>query len=347
MKKRLFLFQIALSLLAIGLLFAYIGIDRIYEEAVKADLKYLALAVFFYLLCNLALAWRSKRILDELGEKLPFITMLRCHFLGMLASDVTPARTGYFLTAFSLSNYAPLDKSMVSILGPQLFDFSIKVIGSIIGILLVLSVSGALSENLPFLVLGIAIILAFIILMLLLLFSKRFIVILEEWSEKLLHAFEPLSKNAYYVKLFRFKRLMRKRILKFLKKMQESAWAIRKITPEIFIFSLIAWAFKSVEWYFIGISIGMHFDLVFYAFLQTLLSLMQFIPSPTVAGAGVAEAGAIILLGIVGISGTKAFTYSILTRATMIALDLLGLIELGKAPETFKKLFEQGKKGKV
>src|SRR3989338_8653450 len=94
----------------------------------------------------------------------------------MLLADFTPARSGYFATAAHMHyKYdVPSDKALVSVFGPQIFDFVLKVIASMAGVLLLLSKFLKEGEG-SILYLAGTLMVIIVIVMLLLLFSARFL----------------------------------------------------------------------------------------------------------------------------------------------------------------------------
>ncbi|HUW85528.1 MAG TPA: lysylphosphatidylglycerol synthase domain-containing protein, partial [Methanoregula sp.] len=67
------------------------------------DIRFILLAGLCYLLNNLLMAYRIKRILFALGENIRFRLVFFSHMAGMLLSDFTPARSGYLYVALALN----------------------------------------------------------------------------------------------------------------------------------------------------------------------------------------------------------------------------------------------------
>ncbi|MEW6329043.1 MAG: flippase-like domain-containing protein, partial [Candidatus Micrarchaeota archaeon] len=122
--KKSFIIQLAVSLALLAALLYFADVGEVLRIISRSNLLLLAFAFVFYFCINVAMAYRIKRVLAYFRIKLAFSKILLSHFAGMLASDFTPARSGYFTTAFVLNanNKIPLERAMVSILGPQLFD---------------------------------------------------------------------------------------------------------------------------------------------------------------------------------------------------------------------------------
>ncbi|MEW6329262.1 MAG: lysylphosphatidylglycerol synthase domain-containing protein, partial [Candidatus Micrarchaeota archaeon] len=161
---------------------------------------------------------------------------------------------------------------------------------------------------------GLGMLAGMIVLILLLLFSERF--------ARLLSFINRLPYGA--------------KVHKLITDMQENSHAIKALVPFLISILAVTWSFKALEWWFVGMSLGFRIDVpfpevVFYAFLQPVVTLLQFIPTPTLAGIGVAEAGAALVLMQFGITLPEAVAFTLLTRFVMIITDALGIAEGVKA----------------
>ena len=113
-----------------------------------------------------------------------------------------------------------------------------------------------------------------------------------------------------------------------------------EIKLEIAAISIASWITKGIEWYLIGRAIGliMGDDLIysigFMMILNASITLLQFAPIPSVAGAGVSEAGVVGILYFFGIEPSSAISFGILTRMIMIIQDGFGV---GFIIEYFRK----------
>jgi len=67
--------------------------------------------------------------------------------------------------------------------------------------------------------------------------------------------------------------------------------------------------------------------LLFFMLLHPALTLLQFIPLPTPAGAGVSEAGLVAYLVLFGVSAPAAAVFGVLSRAVMLVQDWVGIFE--------------------
>ncbi|MEM3555290.1 MAG: lysylphosphatidylglycerol synthase transmembrane domain-containing protein [Candidatus Micrarchaeia archaeon] len=310
MKKSL-LVQLLISLVAVALVLYLSDFPKVLEVMRNVNLVYFIGAAFLYLGLNSFMAYRITLILKEVKEKISFFEALEASLSGMLASDFTPARTGYFATAFLINKNSriPMDKAMLSILAPQLFEFTLKFLaGSLALWYLLTMLAGKIGESIIGMVVGAFIFLSMIAFMGLLLFSKKFV--------------EKLS----FLSIFPYG----KQIHSILSKMQKNSKSIRKLLPYILAISLTTWFIKSCEWVLLSKSIGMKIEtalpeIVFFAFLHPLVTILQFIPAPTLAGMGLYEGGTAVVLSLFGVPPYQSVSFALLARFMNMAVDLLGV----------------------
>ncbi|MBU0591885.1 flippase-like domain-containing protein [Candidatus Micrarchaeota archaeon] len=329
-QKTKYLLNIIGAFAIILIILYYVGITKVFDVLSKADPIFFILAILAYLGVNAAMSARIYVVLKRLGYKIPFIAALKANFGGMLASDFTPARSGYFLSAFLLSssntasnNFGmdsnstkiktsiPLDKCMVSIFAPQLFEFLIKILCTVLLVYLVLNNFGVFNGH------ELQIIVVFIIMIAAILF---FIALL--FVQGLLEKFALMKKLGPGRKLYHLFYLMRGNSDNLLKE-----W------PSILITTLAAWALKGVEWYLLAASLGIMlgdplYSLFFFLLFHSFITFTQFLPLPTVAGAGTSEAVSAGILSLYGIPLEIGISFGFLTRAIMILVDAI----LGSSP---------------
>jgi len=310
--------ELALSLLLMAALFYFADLGKVMSVIEKIELKWLALAFIFYFCINLSMALRIWAILRDMGVRIPYMNTLMAHFSGMIASDFTPARSGYFTTAFVLSrnNKIPLEQSMVSIIGPQIFDFLLKVTAGAIAfwylLTYVLDVNTEESILLA-VIFGIFAISTMVLVMILSLFSPRFL--------RMMGFIKHLPFGA--------------KLHGLVENIQKNSASIKRLFGLILCLLVLTWFFKAAEWYCIALAVGFMPDvpfepIIFFAFLQPLVTILQFAPLPTFAGAGFSEAATVFVLLQFGVPVEQGLVFALLTRFVMIAVDSLGVREAVK-----------------
>lgn len=306
LQKKSILLDVVVSMAIIALILYFIRIDQIIAEFSHIDYPYLALAVIFLLAMYVVVTLRLDLMLGEQGVKLPLWDTFKMHVVGMLLADFTPARTGYLLVAYGLTkkHKVPEEKSTVAVLGPQIYDFMTKVIVGTAALIYLMNAYLKIDHG-EILFLGALALLGIIVVMVLLLFSKKFL------------------------SLFNFTRRIRfaGKILSVFEKAQQNSRIIISKFPALFLLLLLSWTAKSVSWYFVakslGITLAVPFPEVFaYFFLQPLLTILEFIPTPTLAGLGLSEGGGVLVFSVLGIDAAKAASFIFLARVKTILVNL-------------------------
>ncbi|MBD3209799.1 flippase-like domain-containing protein [Candidatus Micrarchaeota archaeon] len=318
--KLLLLVNAAISVILVGVILHVVGVEAVVNELGKLDLFYLLLSIAALFGMDLVMSYRIGILLDGADSPVKFIEILKSHFVGMLLADFTPSRTGYFATAAAMRyNYGvPAEKALLSIFGPQIFDFAFKVIvGGLAIFYLIVAFIGP--EQGWVLIFGAFVIAMIIALMLLILFSRRFLRMFS-FAERI-----PLLSRFYSVVL----------------RMQEKSHVVVDKTPQILALILVSWTFRALSWYFaakaVGITLELGFpEVFFYFFLQPLITMLEFVPSPTIAGLGLSEGGSTLVFSLFGVFPAKAALFALLVRFKSTVLHIVAVPETMNIPKGFK-----------
>lgn len=316
-KKTLLFVNAIISIIIVALILYLVGIEDFITELWKIDLGYLALSIIALFVMDLLMSYRIKIILEEAKATVKYIDILKSHFVGMLVADFTPSRAGYFATAAALryKYNVPSEKALLSIFGPQIFDFAFKVIAGGLALLYIMAVFIGTDDG-WILVFGAVVITLFIIIMILTLFSKKF-----------LNLFSFANRIPVISKLYNT-----------VVKMQDNSYVIVNKTPHILVLILFTWTAKALSWYFAAKSVGITLDLgfpevFFYFFLQPLVTMLEFVPSPTIAGLGLSEGGSTLVFSLFGIVPAKAALFALLARFKTTALHIVAVPEAINVPK--------------
>ncbi len=299
------------AILFIAVLIYIVSPQQIIGVLSKADWRYLLLAVLCYVALNAMMAYRIQALLAEVGHKISFRAALDANFAGMSASDFTPARGGYFFTAFVLSSKhdIPIEKSMLAIFGPQMLEFAVKALGLTLLVFFVLGHMDLLGNGNPLLILGpilgIFVIIGF--------FSALL------FSPALLQKFSFIKRFSIGRKFFFLFHLMQKN-----SKVLVDKWGT------VLGVTLTTWFLKGLEWFCLARALGITLfpnpfvELGFFLLLHPSVTLIQFIPIPTLAGTGTSEAAFAGLLVLFGVPLGIGVPFALLTRVLMIVVDAIG-----------------------
>ncbi|MBD3398234.1 flippase-like domain-containing protein [Candidatus Micrarchaeota archaeon] len=308
-------YQIALdviiSLVIVAALLHFAGFNEFTDALASIDLFWLLVSIILLLGMYLMMTYRMKILLEEMKSPLPWLSIFKCHLTGMLLSDVTPARSGYLSTALVMhKNYkVPSEKAMVSILGPQAYDFIFKIVVGGLALLFLLEYAGI--ENGWIMYAGVVGLSFVLLVMLLLMYSRRFL------------NFFSFSENWPFIG----------RIYAMFHRVQDHSDVVVKKTPILLLLLLVTWIFKALSWYAVALSLGITIgnfaypQEVFYFFFQPLATMLEFVPTPTLAGLGFSEAGGVIIMSLFGITAAQATAFMLVARFKTTIVNLPGIEE--------------------
>ena len=100
--KILLIAQSIIGMVIIIVVIWYVGAQGLSSTLLSANLTYIGLCLFAYFLMNVLFAIRLVRVLGMMGFEVNFLKTLLIQYGGMLASDFTPARSGYFVVPIML-----------------------------------------------------------------------------------------------------------------------------------------------------------------------------------------------------------------------------------------------------
>lgn len=308
-------FKIVQTAVAIIILLLLLGsIDYLQASRIllHLDLTFLLLACFCYLLNNILMSIRLKKIITYLGHKLRFRIVFLSHMSGMLLSDFTPGRCGYLYVALGLNKKGvPLPQGVAAITSTYIYDLLFKVALSLIAVYYFYSTI----TGLP-----IGYIIYLILILLLLIIAAYFFIM---YPGPVLQ--DLCQKNKY---------------LKYVIDLGVQSRSIQKISPYIIFISFLGWILRGLEWFFVAKSLGGVFITLLDALLlNPLLTILSLIPI-TPAGLGIQEAGIVGILGLMGVGLAAATAFAFLTRFIEILIDLIGLKSFFSLDTKKETLFE-------
>jgi glycosyltransferase 2 family protein len=310
----------------------YVGIGQLYNALLNIKIEYLILAFACYFGINLLFTVRLRRVLAKDGVKTSFGKTLLAQYAGMLTSDVTPGRSGYFLTPLYLRDQnVPTSKSLSGILSIQTVEFLAKVAGGIGAVILLIQVVPASSwqhfqdltgiNGLIIAGLGIGLMLV-----------GAIVLAAITWSQRALKLFNRIAN-------WRFLKRFTGGILGRLEEFNESSQKNRKALPEIAGLTMLCWILKGFEWFFLAIALGLSLGLspvmtwLAFFLIHPLVTALAFVPI-TPAGMGVQEFGIVGILGLIVTEPAMAGVigaFAILARGLLIIEDLAGVPQIVKS----------------
>ena len=320
------LVQVLLMIAIFGALLWYVGVGAIYDALLTIKVEYLVLAFAIYFGINVLFAVRLRRVLAKDGVKTSFGKTLLAQYAGMLTSDVTPGRSGYFLTPVYLRDQnIPSSKSLSAILGIQTIEFLIKVVGGIGAVIFLIQVVPATNWQALGTFAGINVMLLIAALGIALMLTGAIVLAAFTWSPRAISLFDRIA-NSRYLKRFTGG-LMGK-----LEEYKDSAHKTRQAIPEILLLTMACWILKGFEWYFLGLALGItQIPWIGYFLIHPLVTALAFVPI-TPAGTGVQEFGIFGIFSVlIGVNPVTATAFALLSRGLLIFEDLAGLPQIVKS----------------
>ena len=319
------LLQIVVMVALIGGLLWYVGISSLVATLSQMKLEYFALAFLAYFGINLLFAVRLRRVLGKEGYKTSFGKTLLAQYAGMLTSDVTPGRSGYFLTPVYLRDQeVPTSVSLSGILGIQTVEFLFKVFGGVLALIFLIETVNLLAINQTLFVLS-------SVGVVLMLVGAALLATLS-WSQRVIKLFNRIANSRF---LSRFTGGLIGKIEEY----KQSAQRTRKAIPEIALLTLSCWVLKGLEWYFIGLALGIgQIGWLGFFLLHPLVTALGFVPL-TPSGIGFQEAAIVaVITPILTVGGMPletalagATTFALLSRVLLIVEDLAGVPQIAKS----------------
>lgn len=124
-------------LVAIIILLILGSIDYLQASNILLHLDWtlLLLACICYLLWNILMSVRLKKVISYLGHKLRFRIVFLSHMSGMLLSDFTPGRSGYLYVPLALNKKGvPLPQGVAAVTSTYIYDLLFEVALSLIAV---------------------------------------------------------------------------------------------------------------------------------------------------------------------------------------------------------------------
>lgn len=289
--------QYVLALSIILLILYFSGIQNVLEIFSQINPVFIIPAIAAYLLNNILMSFRIKKILTDIDKKIRLKFVFFSHMAGMLASDFTPARSGYLFVAYALKKHGISTKSgLATITSAYIYDLFFKIIVASIGIVYIYSniFDGGVFQTL---LIAAALMAGILILYITIMYPSAGII--------------RFSKN-----------------IKILQKLIDLGGESKKVQKHyryIILITIMGWIMKGFEWFFIALALNIvQISFMDALILNPFLTLFSFVPL-TPAGWGIQEAGIVGLFALMGISSVYAVSFSLMTRFVEVFVDLLGI----------------------
>jgi len=219
---------------------------------------------------------------------------------GMIVGDITPGRSGYFLTPPLLKKNTgtSITDGMACIFAPQAIEFILKVAGAFVALFYIYTISDISDLLIPA---GVGATFLLMIGIFMLMISWRD----ENLTSSLVRKLPVLKRFTEKISSFK-----------------ESSILIKDNINAILVLYMVGWVFAGLQWFYLGRALGIEQPFFIFFLLHPLLSMLMFtLPS----GIGLMDIGTILVFSLLGISPALAWAFSILVRISILLVDSIGL----------------------
>jgi uncharacterized protein (TIRG00374 family) len=190
---------------------------------------------------------------------------------------------------------------LACIFAPQGLEFLLKVAGAVLAVFYISSTVALSRSAMTTIGLGIVLLLTIGVFMLMVSWKN------EDFSRRFFGRLPFLRGFVGYLALFKVRSL-----------------EVRGSLDVILLIYLVGWLFAGAQWYYLGKALGIELPFLAFFLLHPLVTLLMFIPI-TPAGLGFMEGGAVMVFSLLGIGPALGLAFSVLARASILAVDTLGL----------------------
>ncbi|NHV98471.1 MAG: flippase-like domain-containing protein [Thaumarchaeota archaeon] len=318
----LIVFQLAIGLLILVILLQQANFEETFKTLLYADAKYVLAGSLLILAASTMIALSFYFILSSLKHKAGLLSCIQANFAGQLASDLTPGRSGYFITPFVMEalSKTPFEACLVATILSGMVDFIVRAFLTVISVTYLIGPVETIS-GVQWIVALSAIILAASALC--------FATIL--WSDK------P-RKLARRLSSFRLIGRVLNPYLNRIENFQREGVKAKKALGPVVLSMLSTSILDSAALCFFSLSVGVKLSPVLFIFIYSLVSSFTYLPL-TLAGLGVQEGVLAALLQLFGVPLSQGVSISLLFRFFYTVTDFIGLPSLLKIG--FSKVFNK------
>ena len=284
----------------------------------------LVAAAFFFIIASTFVGLALYTPIRKSSPKASLRKVITASFAGQLISDVTPVRSGYFITPIFLNELAsiPVEQGMVGVLTTAGVNSLVKVLLCIIGLGYFASFLQLPVEVVNTLIVGITTLFIGGVFLLLLMWEKRIV-----WLFKKLNKLPLIGKSSF-------------KLVEAIKSIQENGKNSKHsvvFVAFLIFFSVLGNAAALYILFngFNGIWCS-SLSIIDFLLIASISSTLTYVPI-TIAGLGVQEVGYVILLSLllkIPISpnniNSSLVAFALIVRALFTGTDIIGIVPLLK-----------------
>jgi len=300
---------VLLGAVTLGLLLYFADLGRVLGLIYQADPLYVVMAAVTFVIASVMVGYSLFVLLERMGYVPPASKTIMVSIAGQLVSDLTPARTGYFITPVLLGG--ELGVNFEDGMAAIVFTGAVQALASVLlGAIAIFYFSRFVGTGLQLVILlGLG--LVPVALMGLTLLS----LIHHGWLTGLID----------YIGDFPFIRPRVEQVRAAIAAFQRSGRRATGAALQVAFFLVVAQVLNSLALYMLSLSVGVT-QLSVFDFIMTYaiagFSMYAFV---TIAGLGVQESMYTLLLGLMNVALDKATAVAILARFFFTITDLIGV----------------------
>ena len=271
--------------------------------------------------------WRT--ILDPVAPNLPFGPLWRSTAIGMMVSNIVPARAGEPARAYALSrevDRVPFSTAFASLAVDRVFDALIVLLLMFGAMLSPSFPAGAAASTARYAIGGVlSVAIAIAVLYLIVFFPTQIISLFELFTRRVAPSFEARGREI---------------LVSFANGLSVLRSPRRFVA--VFWWALLHWTLNAVAFWIGFLAVGIHVPFAAALFTQGIIVISVAIPSSP-GFFGVFEAAGKLALGMYGVSETLAVTWAVgFHLLSFIPITLIGAYYFARAGLTFAELSKAG-----
>lgn len=318
MSKKIII-QLLIGVAILLWLFQLANLADTFAVLMQVDLLNLLVAAALFVAASTFVGFALFIPLRRFNQTAPIRKVVMASFAGQLLSDVTPVRSGYFMTPVFLNHLAgvPLDQGMIGVLATGGVNALVKAVICLLGLVYFIGFLPLQAAVINSLLFGVVVLLAAGTVLLFLMWDNRI--------SKLVASLEriPILGSKLHSLTDVFIRV------------QREGQKIKCSLMIVAVLILVSLIVNATALYFIFNGVWHNsLSILDFFIIASFASTLTYVPI-TIAGLGVQEAGYVLLLQILlGIPFTnvdpRLLAFALITRALYTGTDIIGIVPLLK-----------------
>jgi len=304
--------QIGIGLVIMLWLLQLADISIVFSIILSLNPMHIVLASGFFIVASVMVGAALYAALKCLGLSPSLRKVVMASFGGQLLSDVTPARSGYFVTPFILNKMGniPMESGMAGVVAMGAVNFFVKAVLSLVALAYFVRFLPLNPEIVNALLIGISILIVGGI-------GLSMVI----WGRRLLRLFEKLAKLPVLGRVMG-------RVIEALNRLQGQK--VKGSLTYVTLLMVLSIAANATALYIISTALWYgSYSFIDFLLIVPLVSALMYTPI-TIAGLGMQEGGYVLFLTLLGMPIQEAIAFALIARLLFTGTDIIGLQPLLK-----------------